>query len=274
MIGGSGWSASSAHCSSTPHHGEPNGDHSAFGALHGASHNAALREALSRGRAAMEDLAVALARLGPANHMAGIAVAACFEGLLLHRIARHDPTDPRPTFELVVRAALARPGIIRTPGKRGASLWAARCQRQAPGGRVAHIGTAPPGMGGAAQIPVLPGRHNASSSAGPVGAGPLGNSLPASFPQFAGSGERSRAPHPHAVARPRGRRECRKSVGTAADASASAGPSEGTSANGSDVSAGHGRVGITRLHLDERRVSYDQKVGASNPFGRAYRIGL
>ena len=74
-----------------------------------ASHNAELREALSRGRAAMEALGVvALARLGAREpHTAGIAVAACFEGLLLHRIARHDPTDPRPTFELVVRAALA-----------------------------------------------------------------------------------------------------------------------------------------------------------------------
>ena len=74
-----------------------------------ASHNAELREALSRGRAAMEALGVvALARLGARDpHTAGIAVAACFEGLLLHRIARHDPTDPRPTFELVVRAALA-----------------------------------------------------------------------------------------------------------------------------------------------------------------------
>ena len=51
---------------------------------------------------------VALARLGAREpHTAGIAIAACFEGLLLHRIARHDPTDPRPTFELVVRAALA-----------------------------------------------------------------------------------------------------------------------------------------------------------------------
>ena len=73
-----------------------------------ASHNARLREALSRGRAAMEALGVvALARLGAREPLtAGIAVAACFEGLLLHRIARHDPTDPRPTFELVVRAVL------------------------------------------------------------------------------------------------------------------------------------------------------------------------
>ena len=74
-----------------------------------ASHNAALREALSRGRAAMEALGVvAMARLGAREpHTAGIAIAACFEGLLLHRIARQDPTDPQATFELVVRAALA-----------------------------------------------------------------------------------------------------------------------------------------------------------------------
>jgi DNA-binding transcriptional regulator YbjK len=73
-----------------------------------ASHNAVLRDALSRGRAAMEALAVvALARLSARDpHTAGIAVAACFEGLLLHRIARHDPTDPRPTFDMVVWAAL------------------------------------------------------------------------------------------------------------------------------------------------------------------------
>ena len=29
------------------------------------------------------------------------------EGFILHNIARHDDTDPRPTFDLVVRAALA-----------------------------------------------------------------------------------------------------------------------------------------------------------------------
>jgi AcrR family transcriptional regulator len=73
------------------------------------SHNSSLREALSRGREALESVVVvAMARLGahdPAT--AATTVAACFEGLLLHRIARHDETDPRPAFELVVRAALA-----------------------------------------------------------------------------------------------------------------------------------------------------------------------
>jgi hypothetical protein len=38
---------------------------------------------------------------------AGAAIAACSEGLLLHNIARHDDSNPRPTFDLVVRAALA-----------------------------------------------------------------------------------------------------------------------------------------------------------------------
>ncbi|WP_331458001.1 hypothetical protein [Rhodococcus opacus] len=34
-------------------------------------------------------------------------MTACAEGLILHRIAREDTTDPRPAFELVVRAALS-----------------------------------------------------------------------------------------------------------------------------------------------------------------------
>jgi hypothetical protein len=38
--------------------------------------------------------------------MAAVAIAACFAGLILHRIARHDESDPRPVFELVVGAAL------------------------------------------------------------------------------------------------------------------------------------------------------------------------
>lgn len=73
-----------------------------------ASHNTALREALSEGRSAMTETArPALAALGARDPLAaGLAIAACFEGLILHNIARHDDTDPRPTFELVVRAAL------------------------------------------------------------------------------------------------------------------------------------------------------------------------
>jgi Tetracyclin repressor-like, C-terminal domain len=74
-----------------------------------ASHNAALRDDLTRGRAAMEATALpALAQLGARDPLAaGAAIAACFEGLILHRIARHDDADPRPIFDLVVRAALA-----------------------------------------------------------------------------------------------------------------------------------------------------------------------
>jgi DNA-binding transcriptional regulator YbjK len=73
-----------------------------------ASHNAPLREALSRGREAMEALGVvALARLGARDpHLAAAAMAACFEGLMLHRIARDDQTDPRPIIGLIVQAAL------------------------------------------------------------------------------------------------------------------------------------------------------------------------
>jgi DNA-binding transcriptional regulator YbjK len=73
-----------------------------------ASHDAALREVLNRDRAAMEAAVVAaLARLGSSDPVAGAAaIAACSEGLILHRIARHDETDPRPTLDLVVRAAL------------------------------------------------------------------------------------------------------------------------------------------------------------------------
>jgi hypothetical protein len=31
---------------------------------------------------------------------------ACGEGIILHRIARHDTTDPRPLLRVVVNAAL------------------------------------------------------------------------------------------------------------------------------------------------------------------------
>ncbi|MGK3209117.1 TetR/AcrR family transcriptional regulator [Amycolatopsis sp. MEPSY49] len=73
-----------------------------------AGHTPALGAVLTRGRAALEAVGVvALARLGARDPQgAAEALAACFEGLVLHRIARRDETDPRPTFELVVRAAL------------------------------------------------------------------------------------------------------------------------------------------------------------------------
>lgn len=73
-----------------------------------ASHDAGLRASISRGREAMESwFFPVLTRLGaPDPPVAGAAVAACFEGLVLHRIARHDDTDPRPVFAVVVRGAL------------------------------------------------------------------------------------------------------------------------------------------------------------------------
>lgn len=74
-----------------------------------AGHNADLRASLERGRAAMESAVLpALAVLGARDpRTAATAVMACAEGLILHRIARHDDSDPRPALELVVRAALA-----------------------------------------------------------------------------------------------------------------------------------------------------------------------
>jgi AcrR family transcriptional regulator len=73
-----------------------------------AAHDPALREALSRGRAAMEaTLLPALARLGaPDPQLATDALAACFEGLFLHDLGRHAQVDARPVLELVVRASL------------------------------------------------------------------------------------------------------------------------------------------------------------------------
>jgi AcrR family transcriptional regulator len=73
-----------------------------------AAHDPALREALSRGRAAMEaTLLPALARLGaPDPQLAADTLAACFEGLFLHDLGRHAQVDARPVLELVVHAAL------------------------------------------------------------------------------------------------------------------------------------------------------------------------
>lgn len=74
-----------------------------------ASHNAELREVLSRGRVTLAaGIVTALAELGARDPQAAAeAIAACFEGLLLHRIARHDNTDARPIFTTVVAGALA-----------------------------------------------------------------------------------------------------------------------------------------------------------------------
>lgn len=73
------------------------------------SHDPVLREALSRGREVLESMTTAaLAGLGaPQPREAARAIAAASEGLILHRIARHDDVDPRPTYDLLLKAALA-----------------------------------------------------------------------------------------------------------------------------------------------------------------------
>jgi hypothetical protein len=73
-----------------------------------ASHDPSLLEPVSRGRAAMESSVVAvMTRLGASDPaVASASVMACLEGLILHRIVRHDDSDPRPVIELVVSAAL------------------------------------------------------------------------------------------------------------------------------------------------------------------------
>jgi len=74
-----------------------------------AAHEPSLREAVSRGRttmqAAVEGALAGLRAPDPAT--AADALMACAEGLILHRIVRHDRSDPRPALGLVVRAALA-----------------------------------------------------------------------------------------------------------------------------------------------------------------------
>jgi AcrR family transcriptional regulator len=73
-----------------------------------AAHDPLIRDAVAGGRVRMEAaLLPALAGLGaPDPSTSAAAVMACFEGLLLHRIARRDNADPRPVLGLVVHAAL------------------------------------------------------------------------------------------------------------------------------------------------------------------------
>lgn len=73
-----------------------------------ASHDDNLRQILTRGRVAQQStVLLALARLGvPDPQAAATAIMACAEDIILHRIARHDDTDPRPTLALVMNAAL------------------------------------------------------------------------------------------------------------------------------------------------------------------------
>lgn len=80
-----------------------------------ASHDAALREVLQRGRATLVGgVAGALAEMGASDpDAAAQSIAACMEGLMLHRIARHDFSDPRPVLETVVRGAFPTADITR-----------------------------------------------------------------------------------------------------------------------------------------------------------------
>jgi len=74
-----------------------------------ASHDPTLREILGQGRTILEAaLRRVLHDLGVSDTVASArAIMACAEGLILHRIARHDNSDIRPVLDLVVRAALA-----------------------------------------------------------------------------------------------------------------------------------------------------------------------
>ena len=73
-----------------------------------ANHDPEIRASVSRGRTAMEEyLLTTLTRLGATDPLVGThTLMACAEGVILHRIARHDDSDPRPLFALVVAAAL------------------------------------------------------------------------------------------------------------------------------------------------------------------------
>ena len=72
-----------------------------------ANHNAEIRAAVSRTRNLMEHSVVAsLARLGVEDpYPVGLALMACCEGIILHRIARHDTADARPLLQVVVSAS-------------------------------------------------------------------------------------------------------------------------------------------------------------------------
>lgn len=74
-----------------------------------ASHNVALRKQISQARALMEaSIIEALSRLGAREpQIAATAVMACAEGIILHRIARHEAAPARPILQLVVRAAFS-----------------------------------------------------------------------------------------------------------------------------------------------------------------------
>lgn len=73
-----------------------------------ATHDAHVRERLSADRPAyVAGVAAVLERLGAAEpRVAAEALAATCEGIILHRIARGDASDPRPVLAVAVRGAL------------------------------------------------------------------------------------------------------------------------------------------------------------------------
>ena len=73
-----------------------------------ANHNPEIQAAVSRTRTVMERSVMAvMARLGATDPFsAALALMACGEGIILHRIARHDTTDPRPLLRVVVSGAI------------------------------------------------------------------------------------------------------------------------------------------------------------------------
>ena len=73
-----------------------------------ANHNPEIRASVSQTRRVMErSIVTVMARLGATDpYSAALALMACCEGIILHRIARHDTTDPRPLLRVVVSAAL------------------------------------------------------------------------------------------------------------------------------------------------------------------------
>ncbi|GAA1422379.1 TetR/AcrR family transcriptional regulator [Agrococcus citreus] len=73
-----------------------------------AAHDPVLRVQLSASRAGyVAAMVAALETLGAAEpHAAAEALMGLSEGLILHRIARHDASDPRPAIAVAVRGAL------------------------------------------------------------------------------------------------------------------------------------------------------------------------
>jgi DNA-binding transcriptional regulator YbjK len=73
-----------------------------------ANHNPAIRASVAQTRTVMErSMMAVMARLGATDpYSAALALMACCEGIILHRIARHDSSDPRPLLRVVASAAL------------------------------------------------------------------------------------------------------------------------------------------------------------------------